>query len=45
MHAVQALLAELARGYAFELEDADEAWFQGFKPVNGLPGRVWALES
>ena len=41
----QALLAELARGYNFELEDPNEAWFQGFKPVNGLPGRVRALET
>lgn len=37
---VQALLAVLARGYAFELEDPDELWVQGFKPVNGLPGKI-----
>jgi hypothetical protein len=41
----QALLAQLARGYEFELEDPEEPWFQGFKPINGLPGRVWSLEA
>lgn len=37
---VQALLAVLARNYTVELEDPHEFWFQGFKPVNKLPGRV-----
>lgn len=42
---MQALLAVLARGYTVELEDPDEFWFQGFKPVNGLPGRVHCLSA
>ena len=40
---MRALLALLARGYNVELEYAHEYWFQGFKPVNGLPGRVSRL--
>ncbi len=40
---MRTLLALLARGYSVELEDAQEYWFQGFKPVNGLPGRVYRL--
>jgi len=38
---MRALLALIARGYRVELEDPTEYWFQGFKPVNGLPGRVY----
>ncbi|CAK0753854.1 hypothetical protein CVIRNUC_002252 [Coccomyxa viridis] len=38
---MRALLALLARGYCVELDDPNEFWFQGFKPVNGLPGRVY----
>lgn len=41
---MRALLAVLARGYGVELEDPSEHWFQGFKPVNGLPGRVYRLD-
>ncbi len=37
---MQALLAVLARGYTVELDDPNEFWFQDFKPVNKLPGRV-----
>ena len=40
---MRALLAVMARGYTVELEDPHEYWFQGFKPVNGLPGRVHRL--
>ena len=40
---MRTLLALLARGYSVELEDAQEYWFQGFKPVNGLPGQVYRL--
>ena len=38
---MRALLALLARGYCVELDGPNEFWFQGFKPVNGLPGRVY----
>ena len=38
---MRALLALLAREYRVELDDPNEFWFQGFKPVNGLPGRVY----
>ncbi|EIE23940.1 cytochrome P450 [Coccomyxa subellipsoidea C-169] len=37
---MRALLAVLARGYTVELDDPNEFWFQDFKPVNKLPGRV-----
>lgn len=43
--AVQALLAVLARDYTVELEDPNESWIQGFKPVNKLPGRVYKYQA
>ncbi|CAL8462567.1 g2100 [Coccomyxa elongata] len=42
---MRALLAVLAREYTVELEDPDESWFQGFKPVNKLPGRVYKYQA
>ena len=42
---MRALLALLSRGYRMELEDPGEVWIQGFKPLNGLPGRVYKQAS
>ena len=40
----QVLLAVLARGFGFELEDPNEPWCMGFRPINDLPGKVWKLQ-
>ena len=41
---LRVLLAALARGFDFELEDPNEPWCMGFRPINDLPGRVWKLQ-